>query len=44
VRYTQQQEKGCGVFLLNAAKKGDIIEYGLVRRIENDSLRNPFLF
>lgn len=36
--------KGVGAFAKQSIKKGDIVELGLMRRVESDGNKNPYLF
>ena len=40
----QTQDRGVGVFASQNFKKGDIVEYGIARRLQSSEESNPYLF
>ena len=37
-------EKGIGAFTNQDIKEGEVVEYGLMRRVDTDGNKNPYLF
>jgi len=37
-------EKGMGAFSNKDIKEGEVVEYGLMRRVDTDGNKNPYLF
>jgi len=44
VAIDSQSEKGIGVYAIQEIKQGEVVEYGLMRRVDTDGNKNPYLF